>query len=178
MLRSAGSLGKRVDLIQRTLTERYNRASSRFDATDAQTVRPYTGLLVPIVRPNRASPHFDATDARPCVPTQGYSYRSCVPTWSRLALMQRTHDRASLHRVTRTDRASVCFANCLALASCKVTRGERRSVLGSSRRGASCDVYGRVPLRRRRCPHSCRVPARSQCDDCDPRRGLYRSLPA
>ena len=51
MLRSAGSLGERVDLIQRTLAERPNRASSRFDATDAQTVRPYTGLLVPIVRP-------------------------------------------------------------------------------------------------------------------------------
>ena len=78
MLRSAGSLGESIDLIQRTLAERYNRASSR----------------------------FDATDARPCVPTKGYSYRSCVPIERRLTLTQRTHDRASLHRVTRTDRAS------------------------------------------------------------------------
>ena len=169
-------------------------------------MRPYKGLLVPTVRPYVETSRFDATDARPCVPTQGYSYRSCVPIERRLALTQRTHrpcvptqgysyrscvpierrltltqrthDRASLHRVTRTDRASVCFANCLALASCKVTREERRSVLGSFRRGASCDVYGRVPLRRRRCPHSYHAPARSRCDDCDPRRGLYRSLPA
>ena len=99
MLRSAGSLGKRVDLIQRTLTERYNRASSRFDATDAQTVRPYTGLLVPIVRPNRASPRFDATDARPCVPTQGYSYRSCVRVFrqlSRFSELQGYSGRASI----------------------------------------------------------------------------------
>ena len=85
MLWSAGSLGESVDLIQRTLAERYNRASSCFDATDAQTVRPYTGLLVPIVRPNRASSCFDATDARPCVPTQGYSYRSCVRVFRQLS---------------------------------------------------------------------------------------------
>ena len=88
MLRSAGSLGESVDLIQRTLAERYNRASSRFDATDAQTVRPYVETF-----------RFDATDARPCVPTQGYSYRSCVRVFrqlSRFSELQGYSGRASI----------------------------------------------------------------------------------
>ena len=71
MLRSAGSLGERVDLIQRTLAERPNRASSR----------------------------FDATDARPCVPTKGYSYRSCVRVFcqlSRFSELQGYSGRASI----------------------------------------------------------------------------------
>ena len=100
MLWSAGSLGESVDLIQRTLAERYNRASSCFDATDAQTVRPYTGLLVPIERPYVETSRFDATDARPCVPTQGYSYRSCVRVFRQLSLFSELQGYSG--------RASIC----------------------------------------------------------------------
>ena len=99
--------------------------------TDAQTVRPYKSLHVELlhvglllyhgfngdgrttVRPYKLlhvrSLHVNCycvvvltgTDARPCVPTNRYSSSAFVQIVIRLAVLQRTHDRASLQIVTR-----------------------------------------------------------------------------
>ena len=69
----------------------------------ALTQRTLSDSTLPVRSYTEYKSRFDTTDTRPCVPTGRRltvlqrTHRSCVPTAvTRLALTQRTHDRASL----------------------------------------------------------------------------------